>query len=361
MADPNVVPFLSSTSTEFGFDQARKLFDLKASVSFRSNSILAFNNMFTMDRRPVSGAASFQFYMFGKMAGPTKEYRPGDEVLGQDYVMKTGTVNVDPPVLGSFVIGETESLVSHINMIPYAATETGRQAALELDRRITNQHAQAARTAASTDTATGLTVHNGGLRVTRVGGSTTVSTAMSNAYPLSAAGAANLRADLRNLNLLADQNYWDPKYRKIILDVYLRSVLLFDPNAAQWASRDYVDGNNNLVQRKVEVIEGWEILAWVNRNANDGILPDSNVTDYVKATKFNANFTPGAGSGYPCVLAFGAASEEHASVGFGSWQGVRHLISWQDWKHIWLGQTYVYAGIEKMRPYSAGSIEVTNT
>ena len=362
MASPNNLPFWSADgTTDFSFANAAKLFDMHASVSFRSESVLAFNNMLMLDRRSVSNAASFQWYMFGQMPESTDEYRPGDEVLGQDYSLKTGTVNIDPPVLGSFAIGETEQVVAHFNLIPYAAKETGRQAALNLDRRILNQHVQAAQTAAVTDTNTGLTIHNGGIRVTRVGGSTTVSTAMTAAYPLSAAGAANLRADLRALNLLADQNYWDPDYRYILLDIYLRAVLQYDANAVQWASRDYVDGQNNLVTRKIEIIEGWKVLKWVNRVGNKGIIPDTNVTNFTKATKFNANFTPGAGKGYPCVCAFGASKPDDASVGFGTWQGMKNMMMWQEWKHIWLHQTYIYCGIEKMHPWSAGTIEVTNT
>ena len=358
MSQINTVPFLSSDGLGNDLNQARKLFDNRAAISFRSHSLIANSPFPLIDRRSVAGAAAFQYYMFGRMPTPSKEYQSGDDVLGQDYTLKNGQVNVDDIILGSGVIGEKDSIVSHISMMPYIAQETGRQVALELDRRILNQHALAARTAALTDTTTGLTVHNGGLRVTRSGGSATVATAMAAAYPLSAAGAANLRADLRNLNYLADQNYWPEDQRKLICDVYLRQVLQYDPNAAQWASADYIDGQNNLVQRRVMEIEGWKIMHWVNRNANDGILPDTNITSYVKSTKFNANFVPQASVGYPCVMAFGADSDENAAVGFGTWQGIRSDVFWKQWQHVWLGQTWCLTGIEKSKVYSAGSIEV---
>lgn len=368
MPADNVVPFLSSDNQGNDLALARRLYDTRVAISFRAHSRIANAQMPLLDRRSVNGAASFQFYMFGQTPAAEPEYQSGTELIGQDYALASGTVNCDEIIVAHKVLGDRDSIISHISMFPQFGTENGRQVALDLDRRILNQHAMAARTSALTKA--GLTIHNGGIRVTRSGGSATVSTGLAAAYPKSAAGAANVRSDLRDLAALADTNFWPESdardadtgvgtgTRWIVLDSYLKQVLQYDANAQQLFSKDYVDNGNNLAMRRIMELEGWKVLFFEKRISQGGIIPDINVTTFTKSAKFNNNFTPQTSVGYPCMMAFCARSEEEASVGFGTWQGMATSVDRKDRKHDWLAQTWCLTGIEKMRPWSAGSVEL---
>ena len=63
-------------------------------------------------------------------------------------------------------------------------------------------------------------------------------------------------------------------------------------------------------------------------------------------------------TGYPAIMAFGAPSEEHAAVGFGSWLGMTSRVIPKEWQHTWLTETYTLCGIDKAKVYSAGVVEV---
>lgn len=357
MPTPNVVPFLSDGSSELAL--ARKIYSNNFIESFRKRSRMLMDSSGLVDKRDVSGSASFRFYMFGETPEPEKEYLAGEDLNGQDYATKEGDVNVDDIIVAHKMLGLRDATVSHLNVLPQLGRENGRVVALELDRRILNQHVAAARTAAVTKN--GLTIHNGGLRVYRSGGSATVSTAMGTAYPQSSAGAANLRDDLKQLAYLADVAQWPEDGRFIVLDSYLKNVLGYDSQAAQLFSRDYINGENKLVQRKVMEVDGWKILFWETRVSQGGLLPDSNINSYTRSTKFNNNFLPQASDGYPAVLAFAGGGEDNASVGMGTWLGIQDDLDYNKRNHTWLAQSYCLTGIEKMRPWCAGTIEVRST
>lgn len=355
MPTPNVVPFMSDGTTDLAL--ARKIYDTNFIVAFRKRARMLLDESGLIDKRDVAGSASFRFYVFGETPEPEKEYRPGDELMGQDYATKEGDVNVDNIIVAHKVLGLKDATVSHLSVLPQLGRENGRVVALELERRILNQHIAAARTAAVTKN--NLTIHNGGLRVYRNGGSATVSTAMTTAYPLSSTGASNLRDDLKQLAYLADVAQWPEEGRMLIMDAYLKNVLNYDTNAAQFMSRDYVaPGGNSIVQRKLAEIDGWKIKFFDTRVSQGGLIPDSNINTYANSTKFNINCLPQASDGYPAVLALCGGGEDTASVGMGTWLGIQQDLDYNKRNHTWLAQSYCLTGIEKMRPWCAGTIEV---
>lgn len=355
----NAVPFLSSDGISTSdLTLARKLYDTNATLSFRQNAKYANSPLPWLDRRSVSGASSFRFYMFGEGNAPEKEYVSGNDIAGQDYAMSYGDVTVDDIITAKRIIGEKDAIVSHISMAPLVGTENGRQVALELERRLFNQWALAAR--ASAVTKMGLTIHNGGQRVTRVGGSATVATALATAYPKSATGAANLRSDLRDLGYLADVANWPEDSRYIVMDAYLRQVLQSDASGTLFSS-DYQE-DNKILNRKIMVIDGWKVMGFEKRaTTQGGLIPDSNVTSYTRSTQFNANFVPQATTaGYPAVLAVCAAGEDQAPVGMGSWKGMTSVVRdpVNTGNHTTEYETYCLTGIAKEKVYNAASIEV---
>lgn len=356
MSTPNNVGFLSSTGLSTSdLTLARKLYDNAASLSFRQASRYANSPLPFVDKRSVDKAASFRFYMYGDTVAPEKEYISGDELLGQDYALQYGDVNVDDIIVAHKSLGRKDARISHIEMAPIWGAEHARVVGVEMDRRLLNQLALCPRQTAATKA--GITIHNGGFRVTRSGGSATVATAMTTAYPLSSTGAANLRADLRSLAYTADVNQWPMENRWIVLDAYLKQVLLYDTTGTLF-SKDY-QNYNEILKRNISVIEGWQVYAWETRaSTQGGLLPDSDINTYARSTKFNNNFVPQASNGFPCVIAFVAAGEEQAPVGFGSWIDMQSIVTPQETRHSTLYQTFALCGIEKMRPYSAASIEV---
>lgn len=361
MATPNVVPFLSSDGAGNDLNQARKLYDTNASLSFRQHAKYSNSPLPFLDRRSVAGSAAFQFYMFGDTPEPEQEYQSGTELEGQDYALASASVGVDDIITAHKAIGRKDMAVSHIAMAPILGTENGRKVSVSLDRRILNQLALAPRSASLSNTTNGLKIHNGGFRVTRsssLGGTPTVAAALTAAYPLSATGAANLRADLRSLGYTADTNFWPEESRYIVMDAYLRQVLMYDTSLNLF-SKDYQE-ENKILNRTITLIDGWRVFAWEKRVGQGGLMPDANITSFVKSTKFNNNYTPGASTGYPAVLAFSAAGEDQAPVGFGEWLGVTSIVEPPYRNHTWFYETFCLCGIGTEKVYNAASVEVLN-
>lgn len=355
MATPNVVPFLSSTgaSTTGDLTLARTIYANDFWEAFRKRARF-LDMMPFVDKRSMLGSKQFQFYMFGETTELEKEYVDGDELTGTDYAVDTGTVNVDDQIVAHKVVGLKDSMVSHVGVIPYLARENARVTALEIDRRLLNQHIAAARTAAATKN--GQTIHNGGIRTYRSGGSTTLATALAAAYPLSATGASNLIEDLNEQAYNADVEYWPEEGRGMILDAYLRRVLQFD-TTGKVHTVDY-KAPNDVTSRKYTEIAGWRLQFWDTRVSQGGLLPDSNIGTYVRSTKFNIDCSVGATNGYPIGLFFCGGGEDTASVGMGTWLGMTDHIDYNERNHTTLAQTYCLLGIEKMRPWCAGTLEL---
>jgi hypothetical protein len=361
---PNVVNFLANSAGTDELALARKIYETNFNEAFRQQSKIAASTLPIIDRRSVSGSSSFQFYMFGETPEPEKEYISGDELRGQDYAVESDTVAVDDIIVAHKALGLKDYTISHLNVLPQLGRENARTVSVELDRRLLNMHAQAAR--ASAVTKNGLTIHNGGNRVMAPGNSSTLATALTNRYPKSATGTSNLRSDLRDLGYLMDQDQVPEEGRMIIMDSYLRQVLLAGASdtaalvsaSTTLFSRDFTDGQNKVQSRQIMEIEGFKVMFFTTRVSQGGLLPDTNVSAYTRATKFNANFTPGASNGTPVVLAFCGMSEDTAAVGFGTWLGLTSDIDYNKRNFTWLAETHCLTGIDQMRPWCAGSIEV---
>lgn len=360
---PNVVPFLSTNTLGADLAKAVTIYGNTASLSFRQAAKYSLSPLPFIDRRNLRGSKAFQFYMMSDTPAAQKEYQSGDTLDGDDYALGTGTVNVDEIIAKAGTIGERDQLISHIDMAKYIGMENGRKVALELDYRILNQLAICARQSAITDSGTGLTIAPAGtgIRVQRAGGSATIATALATAYPLSATGAANLASDLITAAYNADVAQWPMDARWMILDAYLLQVMQFD-SSGKWFSKDYQE-TNSILNRNVRLLPGgWKVYAFETRTAQGGLMPDTNQTGYAISTKFNQNFLPGASNGYPCAIGFCAAGEDQAAVGFGTWQAPTTRVYGPEvtQNHTTKLETYCLTGIEKMRHYSATSIEVTS-
>ena len=303
----------------------------------------------------VSFGKSFQFLMDADIPEP-EDFVPGDEIMGQKYAVEEGTVTIDGYLVAHKHVRRDEMQMSHFNILPRLARQHKARIGRAYDRRFMTLAARAARAAAVTKS--GLTVHSGGNRVTRSGGSSTYDTAVSAAYPLSASGAANFRADLRQLGKQMDDDNIDPNNRWIVITPYIRQVLLFD-NTAQVFSKDYLNGvGNDINKREIVLIEGFRLLGIANPSSNNGPLPTENFVTGL--SKYQGNFTPQASNGGPVCLAFAGSMEDHYAIGVAKYESVQNVVVYRPEKMVWLVMSFLLIGADYMHPWCCGSIEVTS-
>lgn len=293
---------------------------------------------------------SWQYLMMADMPSP-ENYSPGQDLLGQIFSIDEGTIDTDQYLVCHKWIGKDQMQHAHFRNEILPSLATGHRSVIErlLDARIFRKAAQAARqtTAVSKN---GLNVHNGGNRVTRGGGS------IASAYPNSATGAANFRADLRSLSLAADIDNLSPETsnRHLFMPPALRHVLGFD-NTGQVFSRDYNSRND---QQGLDVLnlERFTIRGYPNWTSNNGPLPDQNFT--TGPTEYQGNFTAQATDGIPAALAFFRGMEGQYGVGMVEFEGLHHTVKYFEERLSWLVMTYIRTGVRVMHPWCVGSVEV---
>lgn len=318
-------------------------------VSAPRSGVLLYNGVadsFIFRKRNVTGK-SWQFLMMADVP-EADDYDPGTDLMGQVMAIDEGTIVTDKYVVCHKWIGKDKMAQAHFDVLPQLAMAHKSRIERLYDRRAMITAAIGARRTTAV-TKNGLNVHNGGNRVTRSGGS------IAAAYPLSATGAANLRADFRSLGLAMSQDNILPGFqnRGIILDPYLKTVLTFD-TTNQVFSRDFQDRNQQMTH-KVEIVENFTILGEANTTSNNGPLPNENITD--GPSKYQANFTAQASDGIPGVLAFVRGGEGQYGLGSVEFESISHLVKWFPEKLSWLVMTHFRGGCDVMHPWCLGSVE----
>jgi hypothetical protein len=325
-------------------------------VTAPRSGVLLFNGVadrFIYRKRPNSGK-SWQFLMMAEVPD-AEDFDPGADLLGQIMAVEEGTIVTDKYVVCHKWIGKDKMDMSHFEILGQLAERHKSRLERLYDKRAMITAALGARQTTAV-TKNGLNVHNGGNRVTRTGGTTSSGAAvLSTSYPLSATGAANLRADLRALALSLDQDNIapGPQNRAILMEPYLRSVLTYD-NTGQVFSKDYVTTSDQM-RHEVEVLERFAVLGYPNTTSNNGPLPDQNITD--GPTKYQGNFTPAASNGAPGVLCFSRSVEAEYGLGMIEFETLKHTVKYFEEKLSWLVMTYMRTGCDIMHPWCLGSIE----
>lgn len=321
-------------------------------VSAPRSSIFLFNDQadnYIYRKRPGSGK-SFQYLMMGDTPDP-EEFDPGDDLLGQTMAIDEGELTSDKFIVCHNWIGKDQMQHSHVDVLSRLGAAHRSKIDRLYDKRIFITGAKTARLTTAVNK-NGLNIHSGGNRVTRAvsGG------VLATAYPLSATGAANFRADLRALALAADEDNIgpSPNERSLLMTPHMRSVLSFD-STGQVFSKDYVIGHDQQ-KHEVEVIERFRVLGYPNTTSNNGPMPNQNII--TGPTRYQGDFTAGASDGTPVALALCRSMEGEHAVGMIEFEPVRHFIKFFEEKLSWLVMTYMRGGVDKMHPWCAGSIEI---
>lgn len=370
MASANNVNWLATGSDDYNL----------ALIQYKGNFADAWRNQPRLYNSPyplidrkgaVKGMKAYQFLQFAQIPNP-EIYNPGEEPTGQDYEVEQGTITVDKPIQAAQFVRRDSIAVGHFDVFGKLGIAHAREIGMALDRRLFNTASLASRASQLLGTDTGLLVHNGGNRVTRSGGSSTVATAITNAYPASPIGAQNLRTDLRLLARYMDEDAIPEDGRYLYLHTRMREVLTFDGayvwgtpsnttgnNTSTLFSSDYQSGENNQNRRIITELEGFKVLGFVNPQSGQGSMPDQNVTS--GPTKFQGNFSPSTSTGTPIAMAFCMAPDGGAAVSMGTWDQVMPVIYYDEKLMGWWVKSYLHTGIGQMYPYCAGAVEILST
>lgn len=304
-------------------------------------------------RETVTEGKEFQFLQFADIPD-AEDFEPGDEMIGQDFAVGEGSIRPDKYLVAHKFIRQDQIKFAHFSLIPRFAKAHAMKIGRKRDRRLAIMLGKAARTAAATKN--GLTIHNGGNRVTRDEES------VAAAYPLSSAGAANFVADARALAYQQDLDNIPsgPGQRRMWVPPYINQVLQFD-NTGQIFSREYVDPATNSIQKRmVRLLAGFEIeQSHPNYMTNGGPIPDTNITN--ELPKYNLNFSLGVTTGTPVALVASQGPDGGAAVGEITFENVQHVVKYIPEKLGWLFLSYCLHGADVVDPYCAGSIEVIDT
>jgi hypothetical protein len=348
MSNVNAVQYLGTGTDDV--DLALKIYSGVFTEAWRAHAKLFTSDVPVIHRKTMAMGKSYQVLAFAEMPEPEQEYTPGIELLGQNYAVDEYVITRDKYVIEHNWVPRDAMRTDHFEILPRIAKTHARKIPMTIDRRLFITSALAARAAAKTKN--GLNVNFGGNRVTRTGGS------LASAYPKSATGAANFRADLRNLGQLMDEDNIPPDDRWLWITPYMAHVLSYD-NSGQVFSRDYIEttDGNNVMRREVRIIDGFKVIdERVNTTTNNGSMPDQNIT--TGPTKYQADFSVQSATGSPVALALCQGPEGDAAVSMGTWETVQNFVQYYPDKLSWLVASFILCGIGQMSPQCAGSIEV---
>jgi hypothetical protein len=341
----NRVTFLGTGSDDQAL--ALKMYSGHFVEAWRESTYLWDSSLPVINRKTVDSGKSWQFLQMADVPSP-ELFVPGDEMIGQGYAVHEGTITVDQYLVAHAFIPRDQMKIAHFEIMPRLAKAHARKIGQHYDKNLFVLAAKQAREAAVTKG--GLTVHNGGNRVTRTGGS------LTGAFPRSSTGAANFRADLRQLGRQMDEDNIPQDQRWLWLTPYIREVLAYD-NTNQVFSSDFVDRSSNDQQsRKITVIEGFKVVGYPNTTSGGGAMPNENITTGL--TKYQGNFSVQASDGTPVALSLTSGPDGQAAVGVVTFENVQNFVQYYPEKLGWLVGSYLLVGAGGLDPYCAGSVEI---
>lgn len=338
MSASNAMRYLADSSGDFGL--SLKQYWGSCVEAFRDESILFDGSLNVIDRKSITGTNSYQFLMMSDLPN-SEEHTPGDELLGQQFEVQDGTITVDTILASHADVPLDQMLQSHFDITAKLGPKQGKRLARDMDARLFNLAISTARSAAVTKN--GLSIHNGGNRVTN--SAVTVATR----YPVSSTGAQNFRADAANLAQLMDEDFVPEDNRYLMITPYIRRVLgmdttIFDVRYGQNGSE------NNLNKRLIGEIEGFKVLVAKGR------IPSTNITSYTQS-KYNGNYLV-TGTGEPVALALCGAMDGSAAMGMVTLQGIRTVGMADERRNTFFLKAQMLVGAGSLHPWCAGSIEV---
>jgi hypothetical protein len=353
MASANSTRFLDSSSESLAL--ANKIFTGVVNEAARSATFLWDKDVSYIMRKNVEGGGkSFQYLRWGKLPEP-ENFEPGDEVLGQVFAVDEGTITTDKFLVAHNFVPQDHMEYAQFDVLARLGKSQGAAIGRLYDKRLFTLASKAARTYANTNTTkNGLNIHAGSNRVTRTGA--TVSTGTPS-YTADSTGAANVRADLRSLALLMDKDNLIGMGRDLYIIPDVKNTLLFD-TTAQVFSRDYMSGENNIGNREVTKLEGFNIRGIPNQSSAGGPMPNENLVD-AALSKYTGNFLASGTNGFPLALAFAEGSDGGAALGVMTYSKIRTVVIHQETKLGYIVMSYLLVGADVMGPDLIGVVENT--
>lgn len=308
-------------------------------------------------RESPGAGKSWQFLMFGEVPD-AEDFVPGSFPMGQIMAIEEGTITTDQFIVCHQWLGQDKIQQAHFQVFEKLAIRHKSRLERAYDKRAFIKAAYGARQTSAV-TKNGLNIHLGGTRVTRNGGSAVAATAIASAYPASATGAANFRADLRTKGLAMDNKFIGagPQHRGIFLTPEIRNVLSYDATG-QVFSKDYVTTNDQQ-RHEIEVLENFGVIGYPAGSANNGPIPQENfIGSSTLPSKYQVNFLPQAADGVPVAISFNRTMDGEYGVGVIEFTPITHIVKWFPERLAYLVMTYMRAGCDVMHPWALGTIEV---
>lgn len=341
--------FLSDGSTDRGL--ALKFFGGSVLVAYRKSSILYdMMGMFVWRKQATGLGKTAAFPILSD--NPAPEYHtPGTTGQGQQQPFRELTITADDILKSDRAIPLDQKLMSHFDASAPYAEAIGQSLGEDLDSRLFRMAVKAARTAALSG------YHAGGNRVTRVV-SGTEGNGLTTPYPASGTGADNFIDDLGLLGQRMDEDNVPKENRYAFIPPYIRRVLGYKTNIF---SKDYINGENNLLNRVIGKLEGFNMIESNNlpSGAFNRANPPSNPTKYNVDCSY-VNAVAGVAGRPACVVLCGG-NTSNAAIGMVDYMGLethmedikRDNVTYMRGQHL--------CGFDVLCPWSAGVIDAMNS
>jgi len=346
MSASNAIRFLQNSAGTDENGLNLKIFWGSLVEAFRDGSILFNDEYNVVAKKNISGTNSAQFLMLADTPD-SEDHTPGNELLGQSYAVGDGTITVDGFVVSHHDVPRDQILMSHFDIVSALGAKMGKRLARNYDQKLFNLAINAARTAASTHTATGLSIHNGGNRVESVHAS-----GVASAFPVTQAGAQAFRAKVAELAQAMDEDNVPEGGRHLFITPYIRRVCGQDTTIF---SSDFTrNPANSLNSRTIGEMEGFMIHVAPNR------IPSTTVSSYSKS-KYNGDYLYTGSTGEPVAVAMCGASDGSAAIGVAQVQGIIPEMVDDARRSTVFMKASILMGAGILHPWCAGSIEVDDS
>lgn len=335
----NAQNFLNMSGDEWGL--ALKQYLGTVITQFREKTLLWSDGM-VIARQMITQGQSHQFLMFGDTPDP-EEQPDGAELLGQQFEFADGTLTVDKRLICHKIVPTQRLAISHFDPLRPLAEANGTKLAEYFDKILFRVGVLAARTAAQTKN--GLSIHTGGVSVSRSGGDITT------VYADSSTGSANFRSDVAELGQKFDEADvpQDPGVRRLYIGPYIRRILRHETAIF---NTDYSrEMRNSLNQRVVGELEGFLLMEPTNN------LPSANFS--TGASKYQGDFRYNGATGRPAALALCSVPGKKA-IGFLQLEGITPYADVDKWNNNVRSKAQMMIGAGVMYPPCAGEIRVTS-
>lgn len=303
---------------------------------------MLYNSPFIGRHSLGDGTSSHDFPIVGNSPEDGVYHIPGQFIEGGTTAQTKVNISVDDPWIKAIRLPYIDQVLARWDVVAKAAQECGRITAERLESLAIRMALLAARTGPVAN------VHDGGNRVIVTNGS-----GRTNAFPLTSSGADAFEQRIADLATLMDQDNLPRALgdRVLITTPYMLQVLT---NSNRLTSTDYTNrgtpGGVDISSRAVGFIHGFAVMPPTN------FMPTTNISNDL--TKYNGNFSAGAGTVEPVALALVRSSNGAAVAMPEVGGGVNSLVYSDNNRDSTLVRTRVMFGMGVWCPWLAGEIGV---